>query len=65
MEAGRVEIFAGIENRQLIENPTITKRSNRTMRTKMERNWNTAFSSPTEHPIDRRTFLPTAALELR
>jgi hypothetical protein len=51
VQAGGVGIFARVENRQLTENATITKRSNLPIRAELERNWNIAFSSPTEHPM--------------
>jgi hypothetical protein len=43
VEAGGVGITARVVNRQLIENPALTKRSNRSKRAELERNWNTLF----------------------
>jgi hypothetical protein len=53
VEAGGVGLIRCIENRQLIENRSITNRTILAKRAELERNWNIAFSSPTEHPIDR------------
>ena len=65
VEAGGVGIFSAIENTQLIENTALTKRSNRSKRAELERNWNIAFYSPAEHKIDGCTFLRGVALEIR
>ena len=43
---GRVGLIRRIENRQLIENPALTKRSNRPIRAELERNWNINYCSP-------------------
>jgi hypothetical protein len=47
VEAGGVGIFARVENRQLIENAAITKRSKRQIRAKLEHNWNIKVAADT------------------
>ena len=64
-EGGGFVLSCRTENTELIENPALTKRSNRSKRAELERNWNIAFYSPAEHKIDGCTFLRGVALEIR
>jgi hypothetical protein len=46
VEAGGVGISMCVENTQLIDFPTLSKRQKLRKRVQLEHNWNIAFSSP-------------------
>ena len=58
VEARGVAIFGCAENRELIENSNLVKRTILAKRGQLEHNWNTAFYSPNEHPTDLEGWIP-------